>query len=135
YNVEVHALFHVDAFASRPFEGNPAGVCIGPELPDDAWMQEVAAELRLPATAFVAGEGPARRLRWFAPATELEICWHGTVAARHVLWETESLERVEFETRAGAIAARRRGESSFITLAAGESTEAEPPPELLDALA
>ena len=44
--------YHVDAFANKPFTGNPAGVC-----PLDAWlpaetMQLIAAENRHAETAF-----------------------------------------------------------------------------------
>jgi len=46
-------LFHVDAFASGPFTGNPAAVCLleKPEAP--AWMQAVAAAMNLSETACV----------------------------------------------------------------------------------
>lgn len=124
----------VDTFTNQPFSGNPAAVCLAAAMPDAGWMQDVAAELRLPATAFVAGEGRVRQLRWFTPTTELELCGHGTLAAVHVLWETESLDDVEFATGEGTISARHRGDSSFITLEAGEVAEAEPPAELGSAL-
>ena len=38
-------LFHVDAFASGPFTGNPAAVCLLEKPADPAWMQAVAADL------------------------------------------------------------------------------------------
>jgi PhzF family phenazine biosynthesis protein len=43
----------VDAFTDRPFGGNPAGVVVLDAFPDDAWMQQVAAEVNLSETAFV----------------------------------------------------------------------------------
>ena len=46
-------LFHVDAFADRPFAGNPAAVCILPGPRDDAWLQAVAGEMNLAETAFL----------------------------------------------------------------------------------
>ena len=44
----------IDAFAERPFAGNPAGVCVldGEGWPDEGWMRRVASELNLPMTAF-----------------------------------------------------------------------------------
>ena len=45
-------LFLVDAFAQRPFSGNPAGVCLLDAPADAAWMQQVGAELNQAATAF-----------------------------------------------------------------------------------
>ena len=44
-------IFVVDAFTSEPFRGNPAGVVL--DHGDDAWMQQVAAEMRHSETAFV----------------------------------------------------------------------------------
>ena len=35
-------MCHVDAFAEKPFSGNPAAVCILAEVRDEAWMQAVA---------------------------------------------------------------------------------------------
>jgi PhzF family phenazine biosynthesis protein len=43
----------VDAFTDRPFGGNPAGVVVLDAFPDEAWMQQVAAEVNLSETAFV----------------------------------------------------------------------------------
>ena len=34
----------VDAFTDRPFQGNPAAVCVMPAPSSDAWMQALAAE-------------------------------------------------------------------------------------------
>src|SRR3954462_13667729 len=49
-------LYQIDAFADRPFTGNPAAVC-----PLDAWlpsetMQAIAAENNLSETAFFVRE-------------------------------------------------------------------------------
>ena len=46
-------LIIVDAFADRPFSGNPAAVCLLREQVDSAWMQSLAAEMNLSETAFV----------------------------------------------------------------------------------
>ncbi len=126
--------FQVDTFTREPFHGNPAVVCVVDAMPDRDWMQAVAAELLMPASAFVAGAGQTRELRWFTSTTELELCGHGTVAAAHVLWETESLATLLFTTPAGPIAAHRRGDASFITLEAGDVAAAEPSRELLAAV-
>ena len=41
-------LLQVDAFADRPFAGNPAAVCFLEQPADEQWMQAVAAEMRSP---------------------------------------------------------------------------------------
>ncbi len=67
-------IYQVDAFTDKPFTGNPAGVCVLPCPKDDAWMQNVAAEMNLSETAFQLREGDGFRLRWFTPAVEVELC-------------------------------------------------------------
>ena len=47
------AITQVDAFADRPFAGNPAAVCILEQPREDAWMQKVAREMNLSETAFL----------------------------------------------------------------------------------
>lgn len=81
-------LLQIDAFADRPFAGNPAAVCLLDAPADPAWMQHVAREMNLSETAFVHPEGDAYRLRWFTPAVEVALCGHATVATSHALWET-----------------------------------------------
>ncbi|WP_328786791.1 PhzF family phenazine biosynthesis protein [Streptomyces sp. NBC_00273] len=81
----------VDAFTSRPFTGNPAGVCLLPAgaWPDDAWLGQLAAELNHPETAFAlplpAGAGADWEIRWFTPLVEANLCGHATLATVHVL--------------------------------------------------
>ena len=58
-------LFQVDAFTERPFAGNPAAVCVLESEEETAWLQAIAAELRMPATAFVVPAEGAWHLRWF----------------------------------------------------------------------
>ena len=55
-------IHQVDAFADRPFAGNPAAVCVLERFAGAAWMQSVAAEMNLAETAFVVPRpagGPA----------------------------------------------------------------------------
>lgn len=135
--VAIARLFQVDTFTDRPFAGNPAGVCLLETEPETDWLQALAAEIRMPATAFAMPDDGGWNLRWFTVKNELEICGHGTVAAAHVLWETGSLDLAQsatFLTASGPITATREGGSIFIALQAGRVDEAEAPPGLLDAL-
>ncbi|RYG32641.1 PhzF family phenazine biosynthesis protein, partial [bacterium] len=61
------SLFLVDAFADRPFTGNPAGVVLMEAWPEESWMQSVAMEMNQAETAFLVAEGDGYRLRWFTP--------------------------------------------------------------------
>ena len=50
-------IFTVDAFTNKPFGGNPAAVCVtrsGQSSIEPAIMQNIAAEMNLSETAFVA---------------------------------------------------------------------------------
>lgn len=94
----------VDAFASRPFRGNPACV-VEPfdAWPDDAWMQALAQENNQAETAFlVRTDDPARfGLRWFTPEVEVPLCGHATLASAHVLLTELGLaaEALVFDSR------------------------------------
>jgi PhzF family phenazine biosynthesis protein len=130
-------LFQVDAFADRPFGGNPAAVCFLDGPRDPGWMQAVAAEMNVGATAFVEPRDDGFGLRWFAVATELELCGHGTLASAHALWESGRLasdQPARFHTRAGLLTCERSGDWTEMDFPAEPPTRAEPPPALLEAL-
>ncbi len=133
-------LFQVDAFASGPFTGNPAAVCLLDAPGDPAWMQAVAAEMNLSETAFVhALDGEAGRfgLRWFTPTVEVDLCGHATLASAHVLWETGRLAAevaARFETRSGVLTAHRAGDEVALDFPADPVVAAEPERGLLEAI-
>jgi len=105
-------IYVVDAFASRPFTGNPAGVCLLEEPAAEAWMQSVAAEMKHAETAFVSPREDGFDLRWFTPSTEVDLCGHATLASAHMLWETDRLgedEPAVFHTKSGQLACTRHG--------------------------
>jgi PhzF family phenazine biosynthesis protein len=133
-------LFQVDAFASGPFTGNPAAVCLLDAPGDPAWMQAVAAETNLSETAFVhALDGETGRfgLRWFTPTVEVDLCGHATLASAHVLWETRRLAAgvaARFETRSGVLTATRAGDDVELDFPADPVAPAEPERDLLEAI-
>src|SRR6201992_1891968 len=94
----------VDAFADRPFRGNPACV-VEPfdAWPDAAWMQALAQENAQAETAFLLNTAEPGRygLRWFTPAIEVPLCGHATLASAHVLFDELGLaaNTIIFETR------------------------------------
>jgi predicted PhzF superfamily epimerase YddE/YHI9 len=67
-------IFQVDAFTDRPFAGNPAAVCVLPEPRDEGWMQNVAQEMPVPATAFQSKHADGFDLCWFTATVELKLC-------------------------------------------------------------
>jgi len=127
----------VDAFTSRPFAGNPAAVCILPSSPPEQWMRDVAREMNLSETAFLAPQEDRHSLRWFTPAVEVDLCGHATLAAAHVLWEDGHLpagKQARFQTRSGLLLADQRDEWIELDFPATAATPAEAPPHLLEAL-
>jgi PhzF family phenazine biosynthesis protein len=128
----------VDAFAERPFGGNPAAVVFLDGERGDAWRLAVAAEFNLSETAFVEARGDAFALRWFTPTVEVPLCGHGTLAAAHALWETgraPSGREIRFETKSGPLTARRDGERIVLDFPALPARVSTPPPGLTAALA
>ncbi len=104
--------YEVDAFTSRVFGGNPAGVCpLEQWLPDDL-LQRIAAENNLSETAFFKAEPDHFHLRWFTPKVEVDLCGHATLASASVIFSELGYrgERVRFQTRSGPLSAARRGD-------------------------
>ena len=103
-------FFWIDAFASRVFAGNPAGVVpLEHWLPDDG-LQHIAFENGLAETAFFVRTGPDRfHLRWFTPAVEVDLCGHATLATAFTLFTQlgQPGDRVAFDSRSGPLSVAR----------------------------
>jgi PhzF family phenazine biosynthesis protein len=103
-------IVQVDAFADRPFTGNPAAVMPLAEWLSDETLQAIAAENNLAETAFTVPTGGDAdyELRWFTPTQEVALCGHATLASGHVLMIEG--EHVRFRTRkAGVLTVGRDG--------------------------
>lgn len=113
-------LATVDAFTSKPFSGNPAAICLLDRAMPEAWMQSVAAEMNLSETAYLLPREQGYSLRWFTPASEVDLCGHATLGSAHLLWESGILAAEEpalFHTRSGLLTASRLpGEGGWIEL-------------------
>lgn len=108
------SFYHVDAFTSEPFSGNPAVVCPLDAPANEDWMQRVAAEMNVSETAFfhplpVHDEREAGQhfaLRWFTPTVEVDLCGHATLASAHLVRELGLLpagSTVRFHTASGLL--------------------------------
>lgn len=113
----------VDAFTDRPFAGNPAGVCLldTGNWPEDAWMQQVAAEMNCSETAFSrplpAGDDADWEIRWFTPLVETNLCGHATLATAHTLRrERGAVGALRFRSRFSGILTAHAHEDGRITL-------------------
>jgi PhzF family phenazine biosynthesis protein len=99
------SLFHVDAFTSRVFGGNPAAV-----LPLERWLpdptlQAIAAENNLSETAFLVGSSGEYHIRWMTPACEIDLCGHATLASAWVVLNELEAGRTEvaFRSKSGPL--------------------------------
>jgi PhzF family phenazine biosynthesis protein len=136
-------LYQVDAFTDRPFGGNPAAV-----IPLDIWLpdetlQAIAVENNLSETAFLVpkrpvDEVPCWHLRWFTPASEVDLCGHATLAAGSVALAGDAgvpaCEVVRFETLSGPLEVVHAGTHFRLDLPIRPATPCEPPAGLAAAL-
>ena len=83
----------VDAFTVEPLAGNAAGVVPDAEELSPDQMAAVAAELAVSETAFLLpSEDADRRLRYFSPTQEVDLCGHATIAAHAHLHEAGAID-------------------------------------------
>jgi PhzF family phenazine biosynthesis protein len=129
-------IFHVDAFATRRFAGNPAAVMPMDAFPLDALLQNIAAENNLSETAFLVRAGDDYRLRWFTPVTEVPLCGHATLASAAVVMERLEPGRdcVTFESASGPLTVNRTRQGYVMDFPARHSTVVPTPPGLAAAL-
>ncbi|WP_353929890.1 PhzF family phenazine biosynthesis protein [Okeanomitos corallinicola TIOX110] len=126
-------ITQVDAFANKPFHGNPAAVCVLKHPQEDYWMQQVAAEMNLSETAFLVTEDNGFNLRWFTPTVEVPLCGHATLASAHVLWSEGHLlpdEIAYFHTKSGVLVAKKKSNWIELDFPVNYSQTVEAPVEL-----
>lgn len=130
-------FYQVDAFASKVFSGNPAGVCLLDEWIDDVLLQAIADENNLSETAFLVRAGDGYEIRWFTPTVEVALCGHATLASAHVVfnhlaWPSDT---VTFQTRrSGPLTVSRRPDLLVMDFPALPPHPCPMPPGLPEAL-
>ncbi len=105
-------IYQVDAFAARVFAGNPAAVCpLDDWLPDQV-LQAIAVENNLSETAFFVKNGADFDLRWFTPASEVDLCGHATLGSAYVIanYLDNGSTEVRFHSRSGLLTVTREGD-------------------------
>jgi len=134
-------IWQVDAFASKPLEGNPAAIVPLERWLDAGLMQRIAAENNVAETAFFVKTGPgAYDLRWFAPSREVDLCGHATLASAWTLFNKidTALNEVRFMTRSGELVVTRGPKEgthgNVMSLPSAESEPFTPPAGFCDAL-
>ncbi|KAM4593796.1 phenazine biosynthesis-like domain-containing protein [Odontesthes bonariensis] len=129
-------VFTIDSFTNLAFKGNPAAVCpLMHELNEDLYLK-IAAEMNLSETAFITRINPSDtfttgsrfRLRWFTPATEVNLCGHATLASAAVLFQFQKNVNptVVFETRSGNLAVTQEGDRYVMDFPLNPPTHEDP---------
>ena len=128
-------LYQIDAFASQPFEGNPAAVCPLDEWLPDEMMQSIAEENNLSETAFFVPTGDGFHIRWFTPNSEVDLCGHATLASAYVLFNILGYkgDRVVFDSRSGILTVTRDDEWLIMDFPAQPPVLCDIPPEIENA--
>jgi PhzF family phenazine biosynthesis protein len=130
-------LWQVDAFASKPLEGNPAAIVPLETWLDDGLMQRIAAENNVAETAFFVNTAPGHYdLRWFAPDREVELCGHATLASGWIVFQflDPALGEARFMTRSGELIVRRGSGGNVMSLPSASSETFSPPAGFAEAL-
>ena len=133
-------LFQVDAFAQRPFTGNPAAVCPLNEWPEDSLLQKIAQENNLSETAFFVPFKQGFRLRWFTPLKEVNLCGHATLACAHVLFThlanllNKNSTEIIFYSNSGELRVSQTSKGLCLNFPSVASQEVIAPPPILAGL-
>jgi len=130
-------IWQVDAFASKPLQGNPAAIVPLESWLDAALMQRVAAENNVAETAYFVKTGAGSYdLRWFAPEREVDLCGHATLASAWVLFNLidTGLNEVRFKTRSGELVVTRANGGNVMSLPSAPSEPFAPHAGFAEAL-
>jgi PhzF family phenazine biosynthesis protein len=76
----IEQVQRIAAFCAGDVGGNPAGVWIGAQLPDETVMARIAADVGYSETVFAAPLDDGWRVRYFSPESEVPFCGHATIA-------------------------------------------------------
>jgi len=123
----------VNAFTAEGQHGNPAAVVVDANDVTEASMQSMATRIGLSETAFVQDSNVAtRRVRFFTPTTEIDLCGHATIATWSLLHQLGKMPKGVYtqETGAGILAVDVQDELTFMEQAKASFYEAIPAAEI-----
>ncbi|CBY36388.1 unnamed protein product [Oikopleura dioica] len=112
-------FFIVDAFARKPFSGNPAAVVFLEKELEETEYLKFSSEFNLSETAFILPFGGSSHknatrfsLRWFTPTVEVNLCGHATLASCAALEAFgNAASCFEFETLSGLLKGLKHGKN------------------------
>ena len=128
--------YQIDAFTTKVFSGNLAGVCLLEKWPEDAVLQGIAAENNLSETAYIVKSGEQYDLRWFTPEMEVDLCGHATLASAFVVFEyiDSASESISFSSKSGSLTVTRSGNLLAMDFPSRPAMICQPPDFITKAL-
>ena len=132
------AIQKIAAFSDGNTGGNPAGVVISEQHPDDVEMQKIAAEVGFSETAFATPTNNAFRVRYFSPESEVPFCGHATIAlgAALALKQGDGIFHLILNEAEITVEGQQQGDLVLAALQSPPTYSAEASPQLVsDALA
>jgi PhzF family phenazine biosynthesis protein len=129
-------LFQIDAFTDKLFGGNPASICpLDHWLPENV-MQLIAMENNQAETAFFVRARDRFDIRWFTPATEVDLCGHATLAAAFVIFQSDPARSpiLEFDSRSGLLRVMKDGGWFTLDFPADPPLKVSAPDDLIAAM-
>ena len=131
-----HEIYQIDAFASKPFAGNPAAIVpLESWLPDDV-MLNIAMENTLAETAFFVPSEKGYDLRWFTPTVEMDLCGHATLATGFLIFDILGTKEniLRFQTRSGELTVEKKDGRFVLDFPSRPASPTEAPEGLIQAI-
>ena len=98
-------VFHINAFVTESFLGNPACVIPLNSWPSSSKMLAVAKKNNVSETAFYIKKQDKYLIKWFTPEIEMDLCGHATLATAHCIIShtNENRKKINFESNSGEL--------------------------------
>jgi PhzF family phenazine biosynthesis protein len=129
-------IYHIDAFTSTPFKGNPTVICMMPTSLSDELYLSITREMNLSVTTFLEKSSNIYKIRWFTPQQETPLCGYATLAAAHIIYEhlEKGEKRIEFTSLSGSLYAEKTNSGIMMDFPINRSSPIDPPKDVLRAL-
>ncbi len=131
-------LYLVNAFSSKPFEGNVTGVFVLEKPREMEWMVKISRCLNLVEAGFLVAKSPSRfDMRCIAGSIEVDLGTSSALASAHVLFShrfADSRRSIALSAHAGPISSIMGGTQIEVNFPALSIQEIEPPEQILQAI-
>ena len=129
-------VFHINAFVTELFLGNPACVIPLKKWPSSSKMLAIAKKNNVSETAFYIKKQDKYLIKWFTPDIEMDLCGHATLATAHCIIShtNENRKKINFESNSGELEVHLKNELYEINLPKRIPSEATLPKPIYESL-